>query len=99
MQYKIKLSGLYFFGVLLPTSLMFVNGYLADRGRVSWNYTYESLIFKSTLIVSIFFCCVIAIMNHKQQNISFWNTLSVASAIALGLLLFLGYSVSNINLG
>lgn len=90
-----KLSILYIFGVLLPVALMFFNGYLADKSKLSWNYINEDFVFQTTLAISIILCGFVVIINHKQQKISFWYTLSITTAIALGFLLYIGTSLSN----
>ena len=95
MKYKTKLATLYVIGVLMPAALMFVNGHFADKSRASWNYKYEDFIFQKTLLLSIIFCGIIVLISYRQQKISFWYTLSITTAIALGFLLYIGTSLSN----
>lgn len=95
MKTNTKLVLVFIVGVILPALLVFMNGYLADQDKKSWNYFYEAPVFKGLLILAILSCAAIVVINYKGQKVSFWYTLSIASAIALGLLLYVGLSVSN----
>ena len=95
MKTNTKLSLIFALGVILPTLLVFLNGYLADQDRSSWNYTHENSTFTWLLALSIIACFTIVVINYNQQKVSFWYTLSITFAIALGLLLYVGLSVSN----
>ena len=95
MKYNAKLTVIYIFGTILPASFIFLNGFFADKDRASWNYANEDLVFQGALMISILSCLIIAIINYSQQKISFWYTLSITTAIGLGLFLYLGNSLSH----
>ncbi len=86
---------MYMFGVLFPVSVTFLNGFLADKNRYSWNHVNENSVFLYTLLISIIFCVLIAFINYRQEKLSIWYTLSITTGIGLALFLYLGTSLSH----
>lgn len=95
MKYHTKLLGIYIVGVISPIILMFINGSVAQRVGDSWSHNNLNLISKGLLLISIFVCAIITIINYREQKVSFWYTVSIATAVGLGLLLYVGNSVSS----
>lgn len=95
MKINTKLVLIFTVGVILPVLLVLLNGYLAGKSSESWSKNNLNNVSTSLLTLSILSCAAIVFINYKGQKVSFWYTLSIASAAALGLLLYVGLSVSN----
>lgn len=95
MKTNTKLVLIFFLGVVLPVVLVFFNGYIAGKSPESWSENHLNNVSTTLLVLSILSCIAVTVINFRGQRISFWYTLSIASAVAMGLLLYVGLSVSN----
>jgi len=95
MKKIVNLFSIYFVGVIFPALLMLFNGYWAGKNPESWSQSNLNNVSTILLTLSIVACFAIVVINYNQKKVSFWYTLSITFAIALGLLLYVGLSVSN----
>jgi len=97
MKQNIRLTIIYLVGVMLPVVLLLINGYIADKNTLSWNYDNEKSIFIITLITAILFCTLTVYLNYRAEKKGIWYTLSITSVVALLLLLYFGISISSLG--
>lgn len=95
MKTNTKLSLVFVLGIILPVLLVLLNGYLVGKNSESWSKSNLNNISTTLLTLAILACAAIIVINYRGKKVSFWYTLSIASAVGLGLLLYAGLSVSS----